>query len=223
MNTRHLLSIALLGAVIGFGSCQKEPSTSSLRDEYLVYTAYDQKADFQAISTYYIPDSILLIGPGAVDDAGNKVAKYWKDQDALALIGAVVAELDARGYTRIADPEERQTADVGLQLSYVEETTYFVGYNDPYWWGYYPYYWMPSYWGPWYGWYYPFSVYYGYTTGSLLVEMVDLNSESGSGKSLPILWNAYISGLIDGNNRFETAAAVEALEQAFAQSPYLKK
>lgn len=224
MNTRHLLSIALLGAVIGFGSCQKEPSTSSLRDEYLVYTAYDQKADFQAITTYYIPDSILLIGPGAVDDAGNKVAKYWKDQDALALIGAVVAELDARGYTRIADPLERQMADVGLQLSYVEETTYFVGYNDPYWWGYYPYYWDPGYWGSWWGgWYYPFRTYYGYTTGSLLQEMVDLTAEESSDRKLPVIWNSYISGLLHGNNAININEAVEAIDQAFEQSPYLKK
>ncbi len=136
----------------------------------------------------------------------------------------MVAELDARGYTRIADPQERQTADVGLQLSYVEETTYFVGYNDPYWWGYYPYYWDPGYWGSWWGgWYYPFRTYYGYTTGSLLQEMVDLTAEESSDRKLPVIWNSYISGLLHGNNAINIDEAVEAIDQAFEQSPYLKK
>ena len=139
MKTKHLLSIALLAAVVGFGSCQKEPSDSSLSDEYLVYTAYDQQADFTALTTYYLPDSILLIGPEAVNTQGNKEAKYWKDANAQALIGAVAAALNERGYERITDPLERQTADFGVQMSYVEETTLFVGYNNPYWWGYYPY------------------------------------------------------------------------------------
>ena len=224
MNTKKLLSIALLTAMVVFGSCQKEPSTSSLRDEYLVYTAYDAKADFKALATYYLPDSILLIGEGAVDDAGNKVAKYWKDADALALIGTVAEELNERGYTRILDPAERQTADMGVQISYVEETTLFVGYNDPYWWGYYPYYWDPGYWGSWWGgWYYPFASYYGYTTGSLLTELVHLTAEPTADRKLPVLWNSYISGLLQGNKPINISEATEAIEQAFSQSPYLKK
>lgn len=222
MKTKLLLSVAWF-LVVGLASCQKDPSTSGLSDEYLVYTANDAEADFAAINTYYIPDSILLIGTHAINNEGEKVAKYWKDDDALSLINTIVRELGEAGYTRIIDPAQRLTADVGLQPSYVEESTYFVGYNDPYWWGYYPYYWLPSYWGPWYGWYYPFSVYYGYTTGSLLVEMVDLNSESGSGKSLPVIWNAYVSGLLRSDGEVDINGASEALEQAFTQSPYLKK
>lgn len=221
MKTKHLLSVAWL-LLMGLAGCQKEPSTGALSNEYLVYTACDSEADFAAVERYYIPDSILLIGHHAVNSKGEKVAKYWSDADALSLINTIVKELDARGYTRVLDPQQRTTADVGLQPSYVEESVYYAGYNNPYWWGYYPYYWLPSYWGPWYGWSYPFSVYYGYTTGSLLVEMVDLTSESGSGKSLPILWNAYISGLLQGDN-ININGAVEALEQAFAQSPYLNK
>lgn len=224
MNTKQLLSIALLSALVGFGSCQKEPSTSSLRDEYLVYTACDEKADFKAFDTYYIPDSILLIGAGEPDSDGVKRAQYWSDSDALALIGATVAALNERGYTRVIDPSERQSADVGLQLSYVEETTYFVGYNNPYWWGYYPYYWDPGYWGSWWGgWYYPFSTYYGYTTGSLLTEMVDLTAVGATDRKLPVVWNSYISGLLRGKNPINVNEAVTAIAEAFTQSPYLTK
>ena len=224
MKAKQFFSLALLGAVVGFGSCQKEPSTSSLRDELLVYTAYDMEADFDAVETYYIPDSILVIGAPAVDPQGNKKANYWNDADALRLIETVVAELTAYGYTRITDPALRTEVDAGIQLSYVEERAYFVGYNDPYWWGYYPYYWAPDYWGAgWGGWYYPFSVYYGYTTGSLLTEMVDLNATNRADNKLPVLWNSYVSGLLRGGNQPVIDEAVQGLQQAFKQSPYLKK
>lgn len=220
---KHLLSAAVaLGAVLLVG-CQKEPSTSGLRNEYLVYTAQDRSADFAAIDTYYIPDSILLIGAQAVNEEGDRVAKYWKDADALTLINTVVGAMNERGYTRIREADQRQTADVGFQVSYIEQTTYFSGYSNPYWWWDYPYYWAPDYWGPWTGWYYPFAVYYSYTTGSLLLEMVDLKNGDTTTRKLPILWNVYVSGLLRGSNPINIDMAVEALDQAFEQSPYLKK
>ena len=35
------------------------------------------------------------------------------------------------GYTRVATKAE---AALGLQISYVQSTQYFVGYSYPYWW-----------------------------------------------------------------------------------------
>ena len=53
-------------------SCQKEPSTSGLHEDYLVYTDYDQQADFSDVETFYLPDSILVIG-------NADKTEYWKD------------------------------------------------------------------------------------------------------------------------------------------------
>lgn len=223
MKIKQLLTMGTAVALVGLIGCQKDPSTSGLRSEYLVYTAQDTAADFAAIDTYYIPDSILLIGTHAVNDTGDRVSKYWKDADALTLINTVVGEMNARGYTRILDGAARQTADVGFQVSYIEQTTYFTGLSNPYWWWDYPYYWSPGYWGYWSGWYYPFAVYYGYTTGSLLVEMVDLKNGDTTTRKLPILWNSYVSGLVHGDDEININRASEALKQAFTQSPYLKK
>ena len=223
MKIKQLLQWTVgLATLCGFG-CQKTPSTESLQNEFLVYTAYDDEAGFSSIDTYYIPDSILLIGTYALDPQGNKAAKYWTDTEALALINTVVGEMDNRGYTRLTDATAKETADVGLQVSYVEESAYFVGYNNPYWWLDYPYYWAPGYWGPWAGWYYPYAIYYGYTTGSLLIEMVDLNAPAAdSGKRLPVIWNSFISGLLRGNGSIDINEAAAGIEQAFAQSQYLK-
>ena len=194
MNVKKIRYIALALVVVAFCSCQKEPSTSDLHRDYLVYTAHDTGTDFAAIDTYYLPDSILIIG-------NSDKTEYWKDADALAIVGTVAGKLDDAGYTRT---EDKDAASVGIQLSYVKKVTYFVGYDYPYWWWYYPYYWAPGYWGDWVGWHYPYSVYYGYTAGSLLMEMLDLQADQESGKKLPIVWDSFMKQLmtdveLDGN------------------------
>ena len=153
MTVKKLRYLAYALVAVAFCACQKEPSTSGLHKDYLVYTAYDTEADFGALDTYYLPDSILLIG------AADKT-EYWKDDNALEIVNTVAGRMNAAGYTRTDDKE---AANVGLQLSYVQKVTYFVGYDYPYWWWYYPYYWTPGYWGDWLGWHYPYRVYYGYT------------------------------------------------------------
>ena len=89
-----------------------------------------------------------------------------------------------------------------------------------------PGYWSPGYWGPgWGNWYYPYPVVYSYSVGSLLTELVDLDTPAASkaDAKLPVLWTAYMSGLLSGSDKFDTQLAVRAIEQAFVQSPYVKK
>lgn len=206
----RILAVALLG--IAAASCQKEPSASGLNNDNLVYTAYDEGTDFASFDTYFIPDSILLIG-------NTDKAEYWKDADAQQLIATVVDNLDARNYTRV---EDKAAAQLGLQLSYVSRVTYYVGYNYPYWWGHYPYYWGPGYWGDWLGWYYPYPVLYGYRTGSLLVEMVNLEGDADAGsKQLPVVWDCFLGGLLTADDELNLQRTVDGLNQAFVQSPYL--
>ena len=128
--------------------------------------------------------------------------------------------MDNAGYTRTYD---KAAANVGIQMSYVEQVTYFVGYNNPYWWWYYPYYWTPGYWGDWLGWHYPYGVYYGYTAGSLLTEMLDLEADQQSGKKLPVIWDSFAGGLLTGDSSLNLQRTLDAVEQAFVQSPYLSK
>lgn len=205
----HYLAIAL--CALAAGACQKEPSTSGLNEDYLVYTDHDTATDFAAFETYFLPDSILLIG-------SRDKAEYWKDADALQVVNSVAERLDAAGYTRTAEVD---TADLGIQLSYVKQRTYFVGYDQPYWWWYYPYYWSPGYWGDWLGWHYPYRVYYGYTAGSLLIEMLNLDGGDTTSRTLPIVWDSFIGGLLTSSTEVNLQRTTAAVKQAFAQSPYL--
>lgn len=205
----HFLAIAFFA--VAAGACQKEPSTSGLNEDYLVYTDRDTATDFTAFETYFLPDSILIIG-------SRDKAEYWKDADALQIVGTVAERLDAAGYTRTTDIE---TSDLGLQLSYVKQRTYYVGYDQPYWWWYYPYYWSPGYWGDWVGWHYPYRVYYGYTSGSLLIEMVNLEGADQTTRQLPIVWDSFIGGLLTSSSEINLRRTTDAVKQAFEQSPYL--
>ena len=128
--------IPLLLAVfaVTLASCEKDPDMDKLDNNYLVYTNYDKKADFKTFETYYLPDSILVIG-----DKEN--AEYWKDENAQEILSAYVANMNSRGYIRVDDREE---ADLGLQVSYVRSTYYFTDYGRPEWWWNYPGYWDAS-------------------------------------------------------------------------------
>ena len=67
--------IPLLLAVfaVTLASCEKDPDMDKLDNNYLVYTNYDKKADFKTFETYYLPDSILVIG----DKENAEYCKAW--------------------------------------------------------------------------------------------------------------------------------------------------
>ena len=52
MTVKKLRYLAYALVAVAFCACQKEPSTSGLHKDYLVYTAYDTEADFGALDTY---------------------------------------------------------------------------------------------------------------------------------------------------------------------------
>jgi hypothetical protein len=95
-------------------------------------------------------------------------------------------------------------------------------YDDPYWWIDYPGYWTPGIWGDWYGFYYPRPMIYTYSTNSLVADMVDLTAEEGAGKSLEIIWSAYIGGTAGPNANYNVQRFKAGIDQAFVQSPYIK-
>ena len=90
MTTKNLLTSLLVLLAVAVVSCQKEPSTSGLHEDYLVYTDYDQQADFSDVETFYLPDSILVISilkmVGAARlriSCGMGVSVIWRNCSAL--------------------------------------------------------------------------------------------------------------------------------------------
>ncbi|MBQ5627259.1 MAG: DUF4136 domain-containing protein [Bacteroidaceae bacterium] len=203
-------SIPALLAVcaLSVASCQKDPDVDKLDNSYLVYTNYDSGTDFKYFNSFYVIDSILII------DNSEKPA-YWNNGNSAKIVDAFTAKLALAGYEEAYDETE---ADIVLQLSYVNTTYYFNVYNPGPWWNSYPGYWN---WGGW-GWYYPYSFSYSYSTGSIIGELVDTNAPTPLNDKLTVVWNTYICGLLNGNN-LSLSRTMEAIDQAFEQSPYLKR
>ena len=65
---------------------------------------------------------------------------------------------------------------------------------------------------------------YTYDTGTLIIEMADLARGDGevSGRRLPIVWYVNAQGYSFGNARADIDLLLRAVDQAFAQSPYIK-
>ena len=203
--------IYVLIAVFALTSCREDPDLGDLSSDFLVFTNYDGKADFNRFTRYYMPDSVMVIGD-------TKDPEYWTGSKAADILKAYEDNMQACGYVRTDDKSE---ADVGLQISYVQSVAYFVDYRNPYWWNEYPGYWLPGYWGEWGYWYYPYPVVYSYSVGSLLTEMVDLSTSPSADRKLTVVWNSFLSGLLSGSDAFNMELTVRAINQSFVQSPYL--
>ena len=204
--------IPILFVVAAKTACQKEPSLSELDDDYVVFTDYDKSANFDNYLTYYMPDSVLLI-------TDSEKATYWTNDEANYILETFAENMASRGFLLVDTKEE---ADLGLQVSYCEDVHYFVDYPNSFWWWGYPGYWGPGYWGPyWSTWYYPYPVVYSYSVNSFLAELVDLTDQTGTSKRLNILWDTYMAGLQSSSPRVNRNLVIQAIDQAFVQSPYL--
>ena len=211
MKMKNLMYLFLAGTAL-LSSCEKNPDLGEMDGDFTVYTQYDPDMDFGEASTYYLPDSILTTGQGMQ-------TAYWKDENAQTLIAQVKDEMDKRGYTRSA---EKGDADLGVQITYLENTVNMVGFTGGYWDGW----WDPYYWGPFWGggWYYPFPISYQYNTGNIVLELVDLsNADTTSSQRLPVVWLANSEGMLSGSTRIDLTLVQRAIAQSFNQSSYIQK
>ena len=102
--------IYVLIAVFALTSCREDPDLGDLSSDFLVFTNYDGKADFNRFTRYYMPDSVMVIGD-------TKDPEYWTGSKAADILKAYEDNMQACGYVRTDDKSE---ADVGLQISYVQ-------------------------------------------------------------------------------------------------------
>ncbi len=198
-------------AALMLAACHKEPYRDS-DNEYLVYTSPGKNVDFSQYKTFYIADSLLVIGQ-------RDKPVYSSTQAARNLILSYRTNLEGQGFIFTANAEE---ADLGVQLTYIIKTERYMQYYDnPYWWLDYPGYWPAGYWGSWHGYYYPRPVIYTYTTNALLADIVNLKTELAEDTPLEILWTSYIGGPAGSSYQNDVKRMQDAIDQAFKQSPYL--
>lgn len=191
-------------------SCQKDPDFDELSTEFVTYTSYDKNVNFSEFTTFYIAPSIKVLSDKKED---------WADENAQSIINAFADNMKSRGYVQLSD-EEKENADLGVQLAYIENTYYFTEYYSPYYW--YDWWWGYPYWPGW-GPMYPYPVYpitYSYDVGSLLGEIIWINRQD---EKLHQAWSMCIGGTMSGSTRTDINRSIRGVNQAFTQSQYLKK
>jgi hypothetical protein len=210
MFMKRLLMQTILVLALFQYSCIKEPDYEELSDNFIVATNTDSLANFGSYATYYISDSVAVINNNTTDT-------ILKNASTQKLVDAVKANMNARGYTFAAKGAK---PDLGINLGIAKNTYVGVIYSG--WWDAYAGWWDPWYWGWYYPYYYPWATYYSITTGTVIVTMADLKNAQAS-QTLRIVWNAIAGGAVGDNLDANVDRGVEAINQAFVQSPLVKR
>ncbi len=192
-------------------SCGIDNIPSSVTTGTAVATYYVPGTNYGAFPTYAIVTQMVV----STDNSGQPTYTF---QPAPEILAAINQNLAARGYVKVAEidpahpPPTPPAADLAITLFGYQGTNY-VSYPCDWWnwWGY------PGY-GCDVGW-----AWIAYRTGTLVVFMSDLKDAPppGTDAKLKHLWAGAGFSVLTPSASQNSAIAVGAVNQAFAQSPYL--
>ena len=195
---RPTIYISILVLALSLASCYPG-GIEYYEDTDVVYTDYELDHDFSAMSTYSMPDNVVMISGDIID---GEDPEFIKEPYNTQIINRIAENMADLGWTRVDDPVD---ADLVLFPASWTNTTIYYWYD--YWCWYYPYYcgW---------GWGYP-SVS-SYTTGTMVMTLV----ADGEEYVEPFrVWTGAINGLLSGANNINRI--YKGIDQTFEQSPYL--
>ena len=165
-----------------------------------------------------MPDSVVAIVP---PESVATALPFNHDYDDLILNG-VAEHLAALGYTRLPtfDPDNPPDVVVTIRGIAVRNTDIYVSYP---WWGYWGWYGWPCCYGPGWGVGYPIVTAVEYDVGTIVVDMWDRRrtDESQTEGRVPAIWVAALRGLLTDSPADAPFRIDQAIDRAFAQSPYL--
>jgi hypothetical protein len=198
----------IVGLAAGIGSCTPNRVTDSTSYD-TVTTTYDKQFNFAAARTYAMPDSVIHFVPeGETDEIPHSADE--------TILSEVRRQMGLAGYTEVPIQSSPKPSVVLLTAATTRDylVTYWYDYCG-YWGWYYP----PGYGCG--GWYYPGNVQvYSYTTGTLLIFMLDGQTLGEGQARAQGVWTAGINAVL-GSTR-TTNLVQQYIAQAFNQSPYLK-
>ena len=219
MKRANVLAVMMLIPLISLlTGCY--PNKTDYVDEFdMAGTLYDEGADFSSYTTFHVVDTVMHLTEDGEDDPNLS-----REHDEFILETVRQNMLD-KGYTDLSSPDSLNMPDLEIFVQVMSEDFYTFYSNWYNYWGYYPG------WGWWYpgggGWYPGYPWYPGYvssySTGSLIVEMLDTEVAVSSTDSPGMVWAGIMNGLLSSNSSNTRARLDKQLNQLFVQSPYLKK
>lgn len=208
--------IAAVLIVMSIAGCTREPEVVDLVKYMVVETAYDpeqineEENIFNDYNTFvlrddtlgfvstYTSDTILLDEPGTRIDFVN------------AVIEKVNSNATERLFTRV---EADENPDFAIKIVVLENFSFFQTVSYPgYYSGYYGYY------GGYYG---PIVNTYASNFVTMVIEVVDIKNYAANDNKYKVIWSAYIGDLLTSYDRKNKI--LQAVDQAFEQSPYFAK
>lgn len=217
VRIHYLLFTAFIGLLI-VGCYPDGPEYTS--DYNLIGASHDPDFDFNTATTFVLPDSIIFIK----DQNDNKI--YITEEQEQQIIDHVRNNFQAMGWIDSTNAVVDTMPDVILTITGIA-TKYSGSWWD--WWGwYYPWYpWYPGY--PGYPGYYPpwypgggYPIYYEYTTGSLVIDMIDWKNISFDNEGIPFVWAGALNGLVN-RTPVNVDNIKDAIDKMVELSPYLDK
>jgi hypothetical protein len=197
-----------------FASCMREPEQVDLVKYMLVQTEYDTAAVdgninvFNTYSTFVLRQDTMGFVSTVADDTiliDNSNFVF-----VTPVVDRVTEEIEAVGFDRV---EENANPDFAVNVVVLENFSFTQTVSYPnYYSGYYSGY---------YGYYYPVVNTYYSNFITLVIEVVDIKNYAENGNKYKVMWKASIGDL--GATLDLTGKTLEAVDQAFIQSPYFSK
>jgi len=208
----QLIALGLLILIPAiFGACYYDYGMS-VSDYDLVTTFYDKNYSFATQKTFSIVPKVgHIVEDGEIEGIIDTTKGIYDDY----VLEQIRSNMKIRGYQEIIDPTVTEP-DFIIACLAVQVDNY-VAYQSYPWWGWGGYY------GGYYGYYpwYPSTTVYSYSTGSLLINLLDPKLADDAEKRLPAVWVAGINGLLDDTSVNIRKRLSSEIAQAFEQSPYL--
>jgi hypothetical protein len=195
----------LTGAFLLWGCYPQGPDYIEEMD--IVVTKHNEEYDFTTKGTYAMPDKIVKI-TGSL--AEGEEPDFMPQVTADKILARIAQNMTSLGYSKV---DISANPDLVLAPASWETTTISYWYDYWYWWwgGYYPG------WG--WGGYYPPVYWTSYTTGTLLMNLVDPDQVGANGNPIN-QWSGAIQGIL--TSTYNATRVNTAIDKAFTISPYLK-
>lgn len=198
-------------AIVSLLACNEGPDLKLRVKSMVVQTSFARNINFSAYSTFFMPaDTIGLLSN--VSDDTIIIGDYAK-----GVTARVRARISGGGFTFV---ERDEDPDLAINVYIVDNSGVFQSVTYPNYLYGYPGYYYSGYYG--YGGYYNYPVVqtYSYQSGMLAIELIDLKNKTPDNK-LQVVWVANIGDVYTSTDPF--IKVLEAIDQAFRQSPYLKR
>ncbi|MEZ4936484.1 MAG: DUF4136 domain-containing protein [Crocinitomicaceae bacterium] len=191
----------------------------------IVFSAYDQNEDFVGFTTFALVDSV-----GKVDMTNlGAIDSILEEPYRSIILNQIEVNMIAYGYSKVSTVD---SADILINANLILSPSgdlvsqySFVGGNEEFeadWWKNAHYIGEPNYWGINAIALYRFRLPYYFTedNGTLLIEMIDVNSLDSVNQKIYVPWVAGVRAIYTGSNIGNRL--IQAVNQCFLQSEYLR-